>query len=197
MSVDDSSDDIGGSGYTLEDLSEYLDRGRTPAIPAIDDNAECQAVLHSLARVRALSGELIAAEAEQAGELDETWVGSILEAISREFRAGADVAYPDTPAGTSLFITEGAIRELVRAAGDAVPGVLIGTTRLRLDDRGDATVDVTAMVPAGRSLLTVANEIRAAIAAALARHSPYRVVEIDVTIEDVYFADADEPGDAR
>ena len=27
---------VGGSGYTIDDLSDYLDRGRSPAIAAID-----------------------------------------------------------------------------------------------------------------------------------------------------------------
>ena len=34
--MSDDIDDIGGSGYSLEELSAYLDRGRTPRIPAID-----------------------------------------------------------------------------------------------------------------------------------------------------------------
>jgi len=40
------------AGHTIEDLSDYLDRGRTPADPTIDDSPECQIALRSLQRLR-------------------------------------------------------------------------------------------------------------------------------------------------
>ncbi|WP_371357815.1 hypothetical protein, partial [Salmonella sp. M127] len=60
MSEDvDQTDDVGGSGYSLEDLSAYLDRGRTPRIPAIERNAECQALMASMERMGRLSREIV------------------------------------------------------------------------------------------------------------------------------------------
>ena len=49
-----TDDDIGGSGYSLEQLSDYLDRGRTPAIAEIDENPACQAMLDSLGTLKPL-----------------------------------------------------------------------------------------------------------------------------------------------
>ena len=43
-------------GVTLEELAAYHDRGRTPAIAAIEGDPQCRAVLDSMDRLGALSG---------------------------------------------------------------------------------------------------------------------------------------------
>lgn len=187
MSVnDDETNGIGGSGYTLDDLAEYADRGRTPAIGAIDGNAECQAVLDSLERLHVLSGELIDSEADEAGAIDERWLDGILDAISREFRAGREIPFPATDGSTTVAVTEGALRELVRATGDGVQGVLIGRSRIDEAEAGHVRIDVTASAPSSRPLIAVAAELRESIARAVERHSPYIVDGVDVTIVDVH-----------
>lgn len=187
MSVnDEETNGIGGSGYTLDDLSDYADRGRTPAIAAIDGNAECQAVLRSLERLHDLSTELVASDADEAGAIDEGWLDGILDAITREFRAGRDIPFPAPDDATTLSVTEGAIRELVRASGDAVSGVLIG--RARIDELGDGHVQiaVTASAPSTRPLAAVATDLRDTIARSVERHSPFVVDGVDVTIVDIH-----------
>lgn len=187
MSVnDEETNGIGGSGYTLDDLSDYADRGRTPAIAAIDRNAECQAVLHSLERLHDLSAELVDREAAEGGAVDERWLDGILDAIAREFRAGRDVPFPSPDASTTLSVTEGALRELVRASGDSVPGVLIGRSRIDEQQDGHLQIAVTASAPSHRPLAEVAADLRARIAGHVERHSPFVVEGVDVTIVDVH-----------
>lgn len=187
MSVnDEETNGIGGTGYTLDELADYADRGRQPAITAIDGSAECQAVLDSLERLHHLSADLIAHEAQEAGELDEEWISGILDVISREFRAGRDIPFASDDARTTVSVTEGALRELVRVTGDGVPGVLIGRSRVEEVEPGHARIDVTASASSARPLRVVADELRSAIAAAVERHSPFIVDEVDVTIVDIY-----------
>ena len=112
--MSDDVDDVGGSGFSLEDLSAYLDRGRTPRIPAIERNAECQALLASMERMGHLSREIID---EQAAEpLAESWYDEIMREVMREFRAGRDIPLARTADGTQLVVTEGALYELPLAA---------------------------------------------------------------------------------
>lgn len=184
MSTDDTSASIGGTGYSLDDLAEYLDSGRQPANPVIDANAECQAALASLERVAALSRDLIDRDATDAPDVDEAWFGSILATISREVRAGRDVPLRSPDPATTLAITEGAIRELVRSAGDAVPGVLVGRCRIDLD--APVTVDVSISVLTGMALPTAADRVRENVRALLATHTELAVARIDVTVTDVH-----------
>lgn len=187
---DDDTNGIGGTGYTLDDLADYAERGRTPAIDAIEGSAECQAVLDSLDRLHLLSAELIA---EEAAAVDESWIDGILNTISREVRAGRDIPFPSDDPGTTLAVTEGALRELVRTAGDGVDGVLIGRSRIEQTEPGHARIEVTATMTATRSLRAIADDLRGRIATSVERHAPFTVDEVDVTIVDVH---EPEEGDA-
>lgn len=183
--VSDPQRGIGGSGYDLEALSAYADRGRRPAIAAIDGDPECQAVLDGIDRLGALSQRLVAAETA-ASAPDEGWVRSLLDTISREARAGRDVPFPGGDPATTIAMTEGAIREAVRAAGDAVPGVLVGRVVLRWDDDPrDAELEVAIAATLERPFLATADLVRAAVGAALGG-TPIRARSVDVTIEDLH-----------
>ena len=181
--------DIGGSGYTLEDLSEYLDRGRTPAIAAIDDNAECQSVLASLERVGALSRDLIAHDAVLNPEIDESWLAGLFSSITREAKAGRDIPLSSPDPRTRLSITEGAVRELVRAAGDSIDGVLVG----RCDIEGDPTdagsgirVAISISVVLGLAVHDVAETVRQRVYSELLAHTELTIEAVDVTVTDVH-----------
>lgn len=181
---------VGGSGYTLEDLSAYLDRGRSPAIAAIDTNAECQSVLSSMERMAALSRDLVATESRRP--LDESWYDGLMREIMREFRAGSDIPLFPADPDAGLFVTEGALYELVRAAGDEVPGILVGRTKLRRDDEtGAFDITITVSVRFGERVEDVAEAARAAVAAAVQSQGELRVRSVDVTVGDVHL-DADE-----
>ncbi|GEB46397.1 Asp23/Gls24 family envelope stress response protein [Microbacterium testaceum] len=183
--VSENNDDIGGSGYSLEDLSAYLDRGRIPRIPAVERNAECQAILASMERMGRLSREIVE---EQATEpLSESWYDSIMREVMREFRAGRDIPLARADDGTELVVTEGALYELIRAVGDGIDGLLVG--RVRLDQpEPDAPLDVRVSVSVrfGRAMNIAVDEMRNGIRAAIERHGDLRVGRVDVTVGDVH-----------
>jgi uncharacterized alkaline shock family protein YloU len=177
---------IGGSGYDLDALSAYADRGRTPAIAAIDDNAECQAVLDSIERLGALQRDLVSEETARTPAPEQSWIDGLLDSIAREVRAGRDVEYPATDPATRIAVTEGAIREAVRAAGDGVDGVLVGRVRLTVRDDLTADVGLAVSVLFDRPLNSVADEVRGAVHTALLRSTPLVPAAIDVTIDDIH-----------
>ncbi|MET0303145.1 MAG: Asp23/Gls24 family envelope stress response protein [Microbacteriaceae bacterium] len=180
---------VGGSGYDLEFLSAYHDRGRSPRIAAIDDNPECQAVLASLDRFGTLSRELLARDEAEAEPVDEGWVGSLLANITREVRAGRDIRYPGSDPTTELTITEGAVREAVRAAGDSVPGVLVGSVGLDGDvtvPLGEVRVELKISVVFRQPLDDVTRLVRGAVHSALAANVPLTVTAIDITVDDIH-----------
>jgi hypothetical protein len=180
---------IGGSGYTIDDLSDYLDRGRSPAILSIDTNAECQAMLASLTRVSGLSVALLEDDASKGPPLDEAWLSSLLGTIGRELRAGRDIPLSGADSATTLFVTEGAIRELVRAAGDSVDGVLVGRCEL-LGDVEDAAAEVvvhlTISVVLSAPIMELAQQVRERVHTQLLRHTQLRISLIDITVSDVH-----------
>ncbi len=189
MSAIDDTDDIGGSGYSLDELSDYLDRGRTPAIPEIDENPACQAMLDSLERMASLSRELIDADAAASPDIDETWLGSLLTTIGREVRAGRDIPLSTSDPRTRLTITEGAVRELVRAAGDSVDGVLVGSCAIEgdvTDPDATVTIAVTISVVLSAPIAGLAQHVRERIHSQLLKHTELNVGSIDVTVTDVH-----------
>jgi hypothetical protein len=180
---------IGGSGYTLDDLSDYLDRGREPAIPAIDTNAECQAMLATLERVGSLSRELVVQDARDNPTLDESWLAGLVATIGRELRAGRDVPLASSDPATTFAITEGAIRELIRAAGDSVDGVLVGSCALDgdvTDPEAEITVRVSISVVLSAPVVELAQHVRERVHSELLRHTQLSVAAIDVTVVDVH-----------
>ncbi|MBI5160184.1 MAG: Asp23/Gls24 family envelope stress response protein [Micrococcales bacterium] len=181
---------VGGSGYSLDDLSAYSDRGRRPSIAAIDSNPECQAVLDSIERLGRLSRELVDESAATLPRPDESWIQALLESIAREVRAGADIPFPSGVEGTTVTMTEGAIREVVRTAGDTVPGVLVSRVHLEVAEDGTARVALSVSVAYARPLPAVAAQVREAVQEALARQSPIAAREIDVTVDDIHLPTA-------
>ncbi|WP_431795120.1 Asp23/Gls24 family envelope stress response protein [Microbacterium enclense] len=187
----DDVEDVGGSGYSLEDLSAYLDRGRTPRIPAIERNAECQALLASMERMGRLSREIVD---EQATEpLAESWYDGIMREVMREFRAGRDIPLARTPDGTQLVVTEGALYELIRTVGDDVPGLLVGRVRIdQPEPTAPLDVRVSVSVLFGYPMQGTVDLMRDGIRAAIERHGELRVGRVDVTVGDVHVDVEDE-----
>ena len=175
-------------GHTIEELSDYLDAGREPRDPSIENSPGCQLALESLARLRSSTWAVLEAEAKNTSN-DDAWLGRVMASIAREAHAGRDIpiAHPDP--SVSLAVTEGSVRGLVRAAGDGIDGALIGSCTLV----GDVTVpgepiDVSATVSVefGQNLPAVAQAIRERIAETLARHTELNVHSINVTVSDVH-----------
>ena len=193
--TDADPDDDALDGHSIEQLSDYLDAGRTPRDESIESSPGCLIALASLERLRVAAWVLIEAEADAEPERDSAWIGRLMGTISREARAGRDIPISSDDASVALSVTEGSVRGLIRAAGDEVGGVLIASCALD----GDVTVPgepvvvaVTASVAWGLSLPQLAAELRASITAALTRHTELLIERIDVTISDIHSASSQE-----
>ncbi|SEA38825.1 Asp23/Gls24 family envelope stress response protein [Leifsonia sp. 21MFCrub1.1] len=185
-------------GHTLDELSDYLARGRTPADPSIDGSPECRAALASLERLSRTTMELMEVEAERS-PTDDGWVSRILDGIRLDVQSGRRVplSHPDETA--DLALTEGAVRALVRDVGDGIDGVIVGRCRLDgdLETLGSpVAVHVEISVRYGDPLEAVAAEVRAAVAAELAAHAELNVASVDVTVTDVRAGRAQDGGPA-
>jgi uncharacterized alkaline shock family protein YloU len=179
----------------LAELSDYLDRGRTPYDPVIEESPELRRTLRALERVRALSGALIDDDAEQLPAPEPGWLGSILTQVRRESRAGRDIPLASVEPGVSLAITEGAVRGLIREAGDSVPGVLVGRCRLvgAVDEPGaEIAVEVTISVFWGVPITEAAQQVRERVHSRLLTQTELRVSTIDVRVDDVYLPGTEE-----
>jgi uncharacterized alkaline shock family protein YloU len=183
-------------GHTMEELGDYLDRGRNPFDPSIENSAACRLALANMARLRELSWTALTRESEREPARDDAWIAGLLETIKAEIKPGRDIplAHPD-PA-LRLALTEAAVLGIVRRAGDTMGGIVMG--RCLLD--GDVAtpgepvrVDVTATVEYGRPLDSSAEQLRRRIGAELATQTELNVVQIDVTIDDVYPREGGRP----
>ncbi|RZS59278.1 putative alkaline shock family protein YloU [Microcella putealis] len=109
--------------------------------------------------------------------------------LELDVRSGRDIPFGGDDPLARLSITEGAVREVVRGAGDQVPGVLVGSVRLL----GDVTtagevidVDVRISVALIEPIPDIAQQVRNRVATALLTHTELRVGRIDVTVDDVH-----------
>ena len=179
------------NGHSIDELADYFDSGMVPADPSIDESAGCQIALAAISRLRALTTQLATDDAAAASSLDDGWVASIVNQISLQARAGRDiplVAPVIDGAEADVVITEGAVRAIVRGAGDRVDGLLIGRCRFV----GDVTVpgepvivEVDASVVWGHNIRQAADAVRESIFAELAHHTRLNVVAVNVTVHDV------------
>lgn len=176
-------------GHTLDELSDYLDSGESPADPSIDGSPGAQIALQSLRRVRQMASSLLESDAHGETGRDDTWITGILSAITMESRAGRDIPVSHTASNARLVITEGSVRGMIRAAADQAGGLLIG--RIRLE--GDVTTPgepITILVDAsafwGEPIAEAAARLREAIYSELLKHTELQLNSIDVTVHDVY-----------
>lgn len=175
-------------GHTIEELTDYLDAGRSPADPSIDESAGCRIALDALERLRALTPELIAADTAAESEVDESWVERILSGIALDARAGRRIPIAMDPPGMDAGITEGAVRGVIRAAESIVPGILVGRCRFDGDvtvPGGPVLVRVDVSVPYGMPIPDLADRLRAEISRRLSAHTTLNVTGIDITVSDL------------
>jgi uncharacterized alkaline shock family protein YloU len=196
MAMNDDRDDL--DGHTIEELGDYLDAGRKPYDPSIENSPGCRIALDALERLRSASLRLLEAEASEEPEPDESWIGGILANIGREARAGRriPIAHPDPAA--DLGITEGSVRGLVRAAADTVDGLIVGRTALQ----GDVTVpgeSITVALEAtayfGHSIPATTERLREAVRSALDLHTDLVIAAVDVTVVDVHHVPPARPAE--
>lgn len=181
-----TSDDL--AGHTIDELTDYFDAGLMPRDASIDTSAGCQIVLAAIAQLRELTARLVEDDSAAVQPVDEGWITGILNQISVQARAGRDVPVLNTPDGGAVVITEGAVRALVRSAGDRVEGVFVGRCRFT----GDVTVpgepidvEVEASVLWGQNLQQSAELVRQSILDEVRRHTPLNIAAVNVTVHDV------------
>ncbi|WP_423920751.1 hypothetical protein ACPEEZ_14850 [Frigoribacterium sp. 2-23] len=175
----------GLDGHTIDELADYLDAGMTPADPSIDDSPACQNALDALTRVRMLSHGAFEADAYGEDAREDDWITEILTNISLEAHAGRDIPLPPLKESENSVITEGAVRSIIRRAGDGVDGVLIGRCSLNGDvmtPRAPIRVDVSARIVHDHGSTSVVDDVRAAVDAALRRHTELNIEAIDVRL---------------
>lgn len=172
-------------GHTLDELEDYLDAGREPADPSIDDSPACQIALGALQRLRALAGAYLD-QPVPADDAGQGWIANVLAVLPLEARAGRAFPLPVALPDTTGSVTEGALRGLIRDVGDHIPGLLVG--RVHILPRPGATVadlEVEIALVYGAVLQEVADALRAALREQLARHAPFEIRRIDVRLTSV------------
>lgn len=182
-----SSDQL--AGHTFEELSDYLDRDRTPADPSIDGSPECEIALRGMERLRRTQRALFKKDVELESERDDSWVSTILQEINLEARAGRDIPISHPSPTARLSVTEGAVRGILRAAGDALPNIIVGRCRLDGDvtePGAPVTVRVDATVLEGEVIPALVVQLREALYTALRQHTQLAVEAVDITIRDLY-----------
>jgi uncharacterized alkaline shock family protein YloU len=190
-------------GHTVDELSDYLDAGRTPTNFSIESSPGCQLALTALARLREITVDLLEREASREPAPEDGWIQGIMSRIALEARAGRDIPIGYSVDTARLTITEGAVRGIVRAAGDAVPGVIVGRCELVGDVTTPAEpvdVRVEISVAWGVSMPDAAAAVRDAVYRELAKHTDLVVGSVDVSVQDVRFVEpvpepAQEPGE--
>jgi len=193
--ADDAARDVDPGAASTERLADYLDAGRQPWDPALEEHPGNRARLAAMERLRALTGRMLADDAEAERDATPSWVAGVLDQVRQEARTGRDIPLAPPGERVQLTLTEGAVRGLVREAGDGVDGCVVLACRLD----GDVTVpgepvvvSVVVSVLFGRSFDEVSDAVRAAVAAALAEQTEIVVARLDVSVRDVHELAHDE-----
>ena len=174
-------------GYSVEELSDYLDRGREPRDPAIESSPAAQNALAALSRLRAVAPRVIAAHADQFAPQNENWIKRILDQIGVQANAGRDIPIQHDVEGAVLSISEGAVRAIVREVGDATEGLLVERSRLDGDVRTPgAPIDILVVVSAfeGLDLDQATAGFRERVEEALRVHTDLTVASVTVRVHD-------------
>jgi uncharacterized alkaline shock family protein YloU len=182
-------DDALDCGTTIDQLSDYLDRDRTPRDPHIESCPDCLNALEALERVGRLSRDLIDADAAELPAPPESWFERIFTSIQEELRAGRSLPISHPDPRVQITVTEGAVRALLRDSGDAIDGVFISRTEIVGDAEtlgAPVEINLTASVRFGTSIQHLTDEIREVAYAALAKHTDLNVVAVNISVEDIH-----------
>ncbi|RKQ89350.1 hypothetical protein U746_1680 [Mycolicibacterium mucogenicum 261Sha1.1M5] len=175
-------------GVTIEQLSEYLDRERTPPDPRIEASAGCQRALDALQRIGELSPLLLDADAAAEPPAQDSWVQGVLAGIALDVHAGRRIPIAvDSPAADA-GITEGALRGLVRRAERAAPGTLIGKCTFVGDitePTAPVRVAIELSVPYGAAIHAAADAVRQEIRSLVTTHTTVALTDVDIIVRDV------------
>lgn len=182
-------DDALDCGTTIDELSDYLDRDRTPADAHIESCPDCLNALEALERVGRLSRDLIDADAAELPAPPESWFERIFTSIQEELRAGRSLPISHPDPRVQITVTEGAVRALLRDSGDAIDGVFISRTEIVGDAEtlgAPVEINLTASVRFGTSIRQLTDELRDVAYAALAKHTDLNVSAVNISVEDIH-----------
>ncbi|OIH94523.1 hypothetical protein [Curtobacterium sp. MCBA15_001] len=175
-------------GHSIDELADYLDAGMQPADPSIDDSPACQNALAAIIRLRAASLGSLESAARSEAPATESWIGGVLANISIEARSGRDVPLKSASPTEHPVMTEGAIRSLVRRAGDSVPGIVVARCAIE----GDVTellapvrVTVEVAIVVGPAIHATADLVRTAVDQTLHEQTDLVVEAVDVVVRDL------------
>ncbi|WP_170133041.1 Asp23/Gls24 family envelope stress response protein [Arthrobacter livingstonensis] len=174
-------------GRSIEDLSDYLETGRSDDALHIEYCPQCQARLAGLRGLHAAALELLDDDVTSAAADEPGWLDAMLANLRLETRAGRSIPLTGGPHET-LTETEGSVIALVRNVGDSLGGVLIGKCRLDGDvDVAGAPVDVNINVSAlyGHPLPALAEELRQVVMAELLVQTELNVATVNVAFTDM------------
>lgn len=182
------ADDL--DGFTLEQLSDYLEAGRVPRNPAIEDSPSCRLALDSLERLNAVRREMQRSDIAAEPPADEGWVDRLLAQIPPNTRPGRRVPLDLPETAGDLGLTEGAIRGLVRGADVLVPGVIVGRCRIHGDAESAGApvrIEIEISVRFGVPIADAVRTLRAEVARRLTAHTQLRVDGIDIAVIDMQY----------
>ncbi len=172
-------------GHTMDELSDYLDAGRSPRDPSIEDSPGCRRALSTLARLRAAAWALLEAKAQEERDHDDPWMSRVIGGVRRQ--ALARFGQLDLT-GTAAR-SEGAVRWLIRTAVDETGRALVGRCAVVGDlDRAGGPIIVRVSISAawGEGLPELAGSMRLAILEALGRHTELNIVSVEISIDDIH-----------
>ncbi|MEF2977088.1 hypothetical protein [Subtercola sp. YIM 133946] len=181
-------------GHTVEELSDYLDRGREPRDPAIESSPAAQHALAALSRLRSIAPRVIDADATFFAPKNDNWISRILDQIGVQAHAGRDIPLPHDVHGANLSISEGAVRALVREAGDETDGLIVERTQLDGDvETPGAPVAIHVVVSTleGAEPAQVTAHFERLVREAVARHTHLSVTRVTVRVHDTELSDED------
>jgi uncharacterized alkaline shock family protein YloU len=170
-------------------LSDYLDRGENPPEEFLNTAPENRIAYDALTRFRTMAQDILAGDVTAEPARDDSWVTRILTNIHREARAGRSIPVSHSSPKADLSLTEGAVRGLIRSAGDSVAGTFIGACTLHGDvtvPGSEVTVNVEASVFWGERMPQTAQRLRDAITTTLLHHTELNIQAVNVTITDVH-----------
>lgn len=182
------------SDELIAELEDYLAAGREPYNPRFEEDPELSRTLGSLENLHRATAALLDAEARELATPEPGWIAGIMTNILQEARSGRSIPLTPASATDSLSVTEGAVRTLVRDSGDAVPGILVGRCRLEgdvTDPTAAIAVRLTVSVAAGYRIPELTSRLRAAVIAALERHTELTVTEVDIAVVDLHHLDTE------
>lgn len=187
--ADDDGDAADDGAVSPERLVDYLDAGRQPYDPEIEESPEATAQLAALERLRSMGARLFEADAAATPAPDPSWIAGVMDRVRLESRAGRQIPLSSIDDRSTLHITEGAVRALIREAGDGVEGAMVISCTIRGDvSVPGALVRVEVVVSGlfGRSLPTLADAVREAVSSRLSRQTELTIEGVDVTVDDVH-----------